>query len=144
MKNALALLAIAATLAAPFALAQSNVTTLFQQTPGAMKFVPDLAHPGLSSAVLVGDPTRAGIYAVHTRLCANLKLAPHSHSEIWRIATVVSGTLYYSAGAGQFAGRTPGQGAFRDDQGRGSAAAHRRRGARGNCRGPQIVKVAAI
>jgi len=98
MKNALALLAIAATLAAPFALAQSNLTALFQQTPAAMKFVPDLAHPGLSSAVLVGDPTRAGIYAVHTRLSANLKLAPHTHSETWRIATVVSGTLYYSAG----------------------------------------------
>ena len=68
MKKALALLAIAATLAVPCAFAQSNLTALFQQTPGAMKFVPDPAHPGMASAVLVGDPARAGIYAVHTRL----------------------------------------------------------------------------
>ena len=75
-----------------------TVTRLFALTPGEMKFVSDPVRPGLATAVLVGDPSKPGVYAVHTRIPANFKLEPHSHSEAWRIATVVSGVLYYSAG----------------------------------------------
>jgi quercetin dioxygenase-like cupin family protein len=78
--------------------AQSNLAALFTLTPGEMMFVSEPARPDLASSVLVGDPSRAGIYAVHTRLPANLKIEPHSHSEAWRIATVLSGTLYYGYG----------------------------------------------
>ena len=99
LKTILATLAIAGVLAASaLALAQSNLAALLTLTPGEMKFVSEAARPDLASAVLVGDPSTAGIYAVHTRLPANLKLEPHSHSEAWRIATVLSGTLYYGYG----------------------------------------------
>jgi quercetin dioxygenase-like cupin family protein len=99
MKKILASLAIAGALvASAVALAQSNLASLFTLTPGEMKFASDPARSGLASSVLVGDPSKPGIYAVHTRLPANLKLEPHSHSEAWRIATVLSGTLYYGYG----------------------------------------------
>lgn len=99
MKTFLASLAIAGALvASAVALVQSNFVSLFTLTPGEMKFASDPARPGLASSVLAGDPAKTGIYAVHTKLPANLKLEPHSHSEAWRIATVLSGTLYYSDG----------------------------------------------
>lgn len=99
MRKTLLLLAIAgAAAASAVALAQSNLASLFTLTPGEMKFVSDPARPGLTSSVLVGDPSKAGIYAIRTKLPANLKIEPHSHSEAWRIATVLSGTLYYSYG----------------------------------------------
>lgn len=84
--------------ASAVALARSNLDVLFTQTPGEMKFVADPAHAGYESSVLVGDPAKPGIYAVRTRLPANITIAPHSHSEKWRIATVLSGTLYYGYG----------------------------------------------
>jgi len=99
MKKTLASLAIAGALvASAVALAQSNLASLFTLTPGEMKFVSDPARPGLAYSVIVGDPSKAGIYAVRTKLPANFKIEPHSHSEAWRIATVLSGTLYYSDG----------------------------------------------
>src|SRR5258706_992112 len=99
MKKALASFAVAGVLAASAgAIARNDLAALFTRTPGEMKFVADAVQPGLATSVLVGDPSKAGVYAVHTRLPANLKLAAHSHAEAWRIATVLSGTLYYSAG----------------------------------------------
>lgn len=99
MKRALTALAIAGALAVSVvALGKTNFGSLFALTPGEMKFVSDPVRPGLATAVLVGDPSKHGVYAVHTRIQANFKLEPHSHSEAWRIATVVSGVLYYSAG----------------------------------------------
>jgi quercetin dioxygenase-like cupin family protein len=80
------------------ALAKTSLDVLYTQTPGEMKFVADPAHAGYETAVLVGDPAKPGIYAVHTKLPANIKIVPHTHSEKWRIATVVSGTLYYAQG----------------------------------------------
>jgi len=96
MRRALMSLAIAGALAVSVvALAKTNLAALFALTPGEMKFVPEPARPGLASSVLVGDPSKAGIYAVHTKLPANFRIEPHSHSERWRIATVLSGVLYY-------------------------------------------------
>jgi quercetin dioxygenase-like cupin family protein len=80
------------------ALAKTSLDVLFTQTPDEMKFVPDLAHLGYETAVLVGDPAKPGTYAVHTKLPANITIVPHTHSEKWRIATVLSGTLYYAQG----------------------------------------------
>ncbi len=100
MRKRLVLLVVAGVVAAAsaVALAQGNLATLFTLTPGEMKFVSNPAGPGFASSGLVGDPTKAGIYAIHAKLPANLKIEPHSHSEAWRIATVLSGTLYYSPG----------------------------------------------
>jgi quercetin dioxygenase-like cupin family protein len=99
MRRNLMSLAIAGALAVSVvALAKTNLATLFALTPGEMKFVPEPARPGLASSVLVGDPSNPGIYAVHTKLPANFRIEPHSHSEAWRIATVLSGVLYYGYG----------------------------------------------
>ena len=99
MRKRLAFLVAAAALAsAAVALAQGHLATLFTLTPGEMKFVADSANTAFVSSVLVGDPSKTGIYAMRLKLPANLKIEPHSHSEAWRIATVLSGTLYYAQG----------------------------------------------
>lgn len=95
------MLAVAAALVATAgtaALGQAALDKLFTQTPAEMKFTADPAHAGYESAVLVGDPTKPGVYAVRTKLPANIRIDPHSHPEQWRIATVLSGTLYYAQG----------------------------------------------
>jgi len=87
-----------ATAVSAAAFARTSLDALFTQTPSEMKFVADPAHAGYETAVLVGDPAGPGIYAVHTKLPANINIVPHTHSEKWRIATVLSGTLYYAQG----------------------------------------------
>jgi quercetin dioxygenase-like cupin family protein len=94
----LSLATLAILVVSAVALARSSLDVLFTQTPGEMKFVADPAHAGYETAVLVGDPAQPGIYAVHTKLPANITIVPHTHSEQWRIATVLSGTLYYAQG----------------------------------------------
>jgi quercetin dioxygenase-like cupin family protein len=93
----LVLLAIAGAVAAS-AIAEGDIATLFTLTPGEMKFVAPPGRPDRPAAVLIGDPAKAGVYVSRSKLPANLKIAPHSHSETWRITTVVSGTLYYGHG----------------------------------------------
>jgi uncharacterized RmlC-like cupin family protein len=64
-----------------------------------MKFVAsNPARPGGGSAVLVGDPGKSGIYVIQARIPANIKIEPPSHSEVWRVGTILSGTLYYGYG----------------------------------------------
>jgi quercetin dioxygenase-like cupin family protein len=94
----MALVALAVALASA-AFARVGLGALFSATPQEMVFVPDPAHAGYETAVVVGDPAAGGVYAVHTRLPANIRIDPHFHSEQWRIATVLSGTLYYGTGA---------------------------------------------
>lgn len=50
---------------------------------------------GLS--VLIGDPTKAGLYTVRVKVPAGLKLEPHVHPED-RIYTVISGVFYIGIG----------------------------------------------
>jgi quercetin dioxygenase-like cupin family protein len=78
--------------------ARVGLDTLFTQTPGEMRFVPDPAHAGYETTVLVGNLTKPGVYAVQTKLPANITIVPHTHGEKWRIANVLSGTLYYAQG----------------------------------------------
>ena len=78
--------------------AQGSLATLFAVTPAEMKFVSNAAPPISASAVLVGDPMKPGIYVLHARIPANTKIEPHTHSEVWRIGTILSGTLYYGYG----------------------------------------------
>jgi quercetin dioxygenase-like cupin family protein len=97
----LKLLAVASALVVTvsgIALARTGLGALYTQTPDEMKFTPDPAHAGYASSVLVGDPAKPGVYAVRTRLPSNIRIDPHTHSEKWRIATVLSGTLYYGHG----------------------------------------------
>lgn len=78
--------------------ARTELGALSVQTPAQLRFVPDPAHAGYETAVTVGDPTQPGVYAVQTRLPANITIVPHTHGEKWRIGTVLSGTLYYAQG----------------------------------------------
>jgi quercetin dioxygenase-like cupin family protein len=94
----LAIAVAAAALALASAYARTGLDVLFAQTPAEMKFVADPAHAGYETAVVVGDPSQGGVYAVHTRLPANITIVPHTHGEKWRIATVLSGTLHYAQG----------------------------------------------
>ena len=89
---------VAVAVGGAIAFAHGSLTTLFTVTPAEMKFVANPAQPGLSSSVLVGDPGKSGIYVMHLRIPAAFKLAPHSHAEAWRVATILSGTLYYGQG----------------------------------------------
>ena len=99
MKGTIAAVAAAVAAALAFAAhARTGLDVLLAQTPSEMKFVADPAHAGYETAVLVGDPSQTGVYAVHTRLPANITIDPHTHGEKWRIATVLSGTLYYAQG----------------------------------------------
>jgi quercetin dioxygenase-like cupin family protein len=97
---ALAFTAIAIAIAIGWGAAQARtgLDVLFTQTPEEMRYAADPAHAGFETAVLVGDPSQPGVYAVHTKLPANITIAPHVHGETWRIATVISGTLYYAQG----------------------------------------------
>jgi quercetin dioxygenase-like cupin family protein len=96
-RAACAILVLTVSLAA-VAYARVGLRALYTATPAEMVFVPDPAHAGYETATVVGDPAAAGVYAVHTRLPANIRIEPHFHAEKWRIATVLSGTLYYGVG----------------------------------------------
>ena len=96
-RGLLAIVVAVGMMASTIAFAQGNLTTLFATTPAEMKFAPS-APPVSAAAVLVGDPAKPGIYVLQGRIPANTKIDPHTHSELWRIATVLSGTLYYGYG----------------------------------------------
>ena len=69
-----------------------------RKPPAEMRFVARSRARRLRDG---GDRRRSakpGVYAVHTRLPANITIVPHTHGEKWRIATVLSGTLYYAQG----------------------------------------------
>jgi len=53
--------------------------------------------PEARLAVLVGDPTKPGLYVVRVRLPGGARLAPHRHPED-RIYTVISGVFYIGLG----------------------------------------------
>lgn len=98
-KGLIAVAVAAAALGSAIAFAPGSLATLFAISPGEMRFSSSTAGPISETAVLVGDPAKPGVYVMHARIPANTKVEPHSHSEAWRVATVLSGTLYYGYGA---------------------------------------------
>jgi pimeloyl-ACP methyl ester carboxylesterase/quercetin dioxygenase-like cupin family protein len=52
---------------------------------------------GISTTVLQGDPTRAGLYTIELRVPARTKIEAHEHPDE-RVATVVSGVWYFGYG----------------------------------------------
>jgi quercetin dioxygenase-like cupin family protein len=52
---------------------------------------------GAEVAVLTGDPTKAGYYAIRLRLPPNTTFAPHYHGDTENV-TVISGTVYLGLG----------------------------------------------
>jgi quercetin dioxygenase-like cupin family protein len=76
-------------------MAQSQGIPLVRVVPDEVTLV---AMPnGTSQANVVGDITKAGPYAVRTKIPAGRRLAPHFHPEE-RIVLVMSGTLYVGYG----------------------------------------------
>jgi quercetin dioxygenase-like cupin family protein len=53
--------------------------------------------PTARLAVLVGDPTKPGLYATRVKVPSGVKLMPHTHPED-RIYTVISGVFYIGLG----------------------------------------------
>lgn len=66
-----------------------------QTAPEQLLWVTD--PRGYQQAVIVGDPTRPGMYAAHIRFPANLRIPPHFHPDE-RIVTVLSGTVHFGYG----------------------------------------------
>lgn len=77
------------------AYAQSAHATV--KLPNEIEFKAPL-NPGAQSAVLYGDPSKAGVYVSRNKLPAGIKVMPHTHPDAWRTATVLSGTLYFGVG----------------------------------------------
>ncbi len=87
--------AMAAAIASVVVPAQNPGLKPIMVSPAELKFV---AMPnGTFQAAVVGDATKAGPYAVRTRLPAGLRILPHSHPDE-RMVLIVSGTLYVGYG----------------------------------------------
>lgn len=52
---------------------------------------------GIEQVVIVGDPTKAGIYTMRLNFPKGLKVQPHMHPDP-RVAVVLSGTMYFAFG----------------------------------------------
>lgn len=75
----------------------------FAQDASTIVLLPQQIHyktmgSGAETAVLYGDPTKAGLYVMRLRLPAGAKVLPHIHPEEVRTLTVISGTLYFGFG----------------------------------------------
>ena len=75
----------------------------FAQDASTIVLLPQQIHyktmgSGAETAVLYGDPTKAGLYVIRLRLPAGSKVLPHIHPEEVRTLTVISGTLYFGFG----------------------------------------------
>ena len=66
-----------------------------QLTPDQLVWQPYMA--GGQQAILVGDPSRPGTYAVRLRFPAGWRIPPHTHPDA-RIVTVLAGTMYFAFG----------------------------------------------
>ena len=82
----------------------SFVTVAFAQ-PGSLRplrVAPDQLtwtadSRGYEQALIVGDPTKPGVYVARLRFPSNLRIAPHFHPDD-RIVTVLSGTVLFGYG----------------------------------------------
>jgi quercetin dioxygenase-like cupin family protein len=83
------------TLAVVYAQALGESTV---KQPNEIEWKAPAVAPGPSTAVLVGDPSKAGVYVTRLKLPAGMKLQPHTHPDEWRTAVVLAGTLYYGYG----------------------------------------------
>jgi len=65
--------------------------------PNQIEFKAPLS-PGPQTAVLYGDPTKAGVFVTRVKFATGLKVMPHWHPDEWRTVVVLSGTFYFSIG----------------------------------------------
>jgi quercetin dioxygenase-like cupin family protein len=81
------LLGVNSVVAEPTAIVTLPQDITFKGSPGAVQI-----------AVLYGDPAKPGLYVVRLKLPAGAKVMPHTHPEVVRTLTVLSGTLYFGLG----------------------------------------------
>jgi len=82
------------TLAGPaFAHEAAHVDKMLELKPEAMEFRDDPAFPkGGQTVVLVGDPTKPGLFVLRAKFPPNYVVPPHTHP-VFETVTVMSGTL---------------------------------------------------
>ncbi|MDB5648894.1 MAG: cupin, partial [Hyphomicrobiales bacterium] len=77
---------------------QSKRSVLKTILPEDVLWSPYAAFPETARlAVLVGEPTRDGLYVIRVKLPGGVKLMPHRHPEN-RVYTVMSGVFYIGLG----------------------------------------------
>ncbi|HEY1716001.1 MAG TPA: cupin domain-containing protein [Solirubrobacteraceae bacterium] len=76
----------------------AGVDSLQSVLPESVDWRPFPAFPPSARlAVLVGDPTKPGLYTIRVKLPGGVKLMPHRHPED-RVYTVISGVFYIGVG----------------------------------------------
>jgi len=68
-------------------------------TPADIKWVdaPPILPPGAKAAVLDGDPSKPGYFAMRLKVPDGYKIMPHWHPNVERL-TIISGTLHMGLG----------------------------------------------
>ncbi len=66
--------------------------------PSQIEFKAGPVSPGPQTAVIFGDPTKAGVFVSRVKFTPGLKIPPHWHPDAWRTVVVLSGTLYFGLG----------------------------------------------
>ena len=86
---------------APFALAEDAHTVI---SPNDVKWgpAPKVLPAGAQAAVLFGDPTKEGLFALRLKVPAGYAVPPHTHP-VDEVVTVISGT--FNLGMGETADR---------------------------------------
>jgi quercetin dioxygenase-like cupin family protein len=81
------------------AYAQNDPKQIIQVSPADLRWSSNPALPaGPQSALLAGDPTKPGHYAMRVKIPPNFKISPHTHPDEVRMVTVISGTVYFGYG----------------------------------------------
>ena len=57
-----------------------------------------MGPPGMTVAVVHGDPSAAAPYTMLIKIPAGMKIPPHSHPDGWRTSVIISGTLHFGFG----------------------------------------------
>jgi hypothetical protein len=92
-------------ISATVAFAQNPAPTVLRTMQEQVQWKPNPAMPdGVQTAVLYGDPSKSGLYAIQVRFPPATRLPVHSHPDE-RLRTILSGTYYSAVGQTFDAGR---------------------------------------
>lgn len=99
MKKLLLTSALLASMTGPLAASETVSTQAAKiYSLDDIHYVPSPANPKISTAVLFGDPSKAGPYALRVRFEKGLKVEPHYHKDALKIVTLVEGVLHFAYG----------------------------------------------
>jgi quercetin dioxygenase-like cupin family protein len=91
-------LILAAFAAAGISTAYGEGSQPIVRLPNEIEFKAPVNPAATQTAVMYGDPTKAGVYVQRTKFAPGAKVMPHWHPDEWRTAVVLSGTLYFGVG----------------------------------------------